>query len=229
MKKTHPTTHALLAILSLVCLLFSSSFSGFIPVTTVVNAPISGIEPVSNFPTITNFVHTLNLTSPETVVTGVYIPNTFAYGVVQQPAGSPGFVSAENDVLTQFGMAGSYGTTGLLAHNNLAGTSFSFVQPGQTIVAVQGDGTLEYYHVYAVEKYQALSPNSPYSNFRSLDVPGQDLSATELFMHVYAQPGNLVLQTCIANGDQQSWGRLFILAEPISEFVPQPVQIEPGC
>ena len=229
MKKNHPTLHSFLAILSLVCMLLSSSFSGFIPVTTAVNAPISGVDPVSNFPTITNFVQTLSLTNPETVVTGVYIPNTFAYGVVQQPGGSPGFVSAENDVLTQFGMAGSYGTTGLLAHNHLAGTSFSSVHPGQTIVAVQGDGTLEYYHVYAVEKYQALSPNSPYSNFRSLDIPGQDLSATELFMHVYAQPGNLVLQTCIANGDQQSWGRLFILAEPISEFVPQPVQIEPGC
>ncbi len=229
MNRNHPSLNSFLVILSLACLLISSSFSGYIPVTTAVNAPFNGANPVSNFPTITHFVHTLDLTNTESAVTGVYIPNTFAYGVVQQPASAPGFVSSENDVLTQFRMAGNYGTTGLLAHNHLAGTSFTSVQPGQTIVTVKGDGTLEYYHVYAVERYQALSPNSPYSSFLNLDNSGQYLSATELFMHIYAQPGNLVLQTCIASGDELSWGRLFILAEPVSEFVPQPLPLEPGC
>lgn len=228
MKRNNKTNKFLLVIVSLVCLIFSSSFTGYIPATSTSGALFPNAGPVSSLPTISRFVKSLDLTTSDTV-TGVYIPDTFAYSVIQQPAAAPGFVSSEDDVLTQFSMADSYGTTGLLAHNTLAGTSFSSVHPGQTIVTVQGDGTLEYYHVYAVEKYQALSPNSPYSNFRSLDVSGQDLSATELFMHIYAQPGNLVLQTCIASGDELSWGRLFILAEPISEFVPQPVQIEPGC
>lgn len=228
MKRNNKSFNSLLIIVSLVCLIFSSSFTGYIPATSSSGAIFPNASPVSSLPTISRFVNTLDLTTSETV-TGIYIPNTFAYGVVQQPSGAPGYVSSDADVLTQFGMADDYGTTGLLAHNHLAGFSFTSVQPGQTIVAVHGNGSLEYFHVYAVERYQALSPNSPYSNFRSLDNSTSDISATELFMHVYAQPGNLVLQTCIASGNEPSWGRLFILAEPISEFVPLPVPAEPGC
>jgi len=227
-KRNNKSFNSLLIIVSLVCLIFSSSFTGYIPATSSSGAIFPNASPVSSLPTISRFVHTLDLTTANTL-TGIYIPDTFAYGVVQQPLSAPGYVSDDNNVLTQFRMADDYGTTGLLAHNHLAGINFSSVLPGQTIVTVQGDGSLEYFHVYAVERYQAVSPNSPYSNFRSLDYSSTDISATQLFMHVYAQPGNLVLQTCIANGDEPSWGRLFILAEPISEFVPLPVPAEPGC
>jgi hypothetical protein len=153
-------------------------------------------------------------------VTGVYIPNTFAFNVVQQPAGNPAYVSSAEDVITQFALASKYGSIGLMAHNNLAGATFENVIPGQTIVVIYGDGSLDYYHITAIEKYQALSPTSPYSQFVNLDTNGAVMSAEDLFMHVYANAGTLVLQTCIANGNQTSWGRMFILAEPIQEFQP---------
>jgi phage tail protein X len=42
------------------------------------------------------------------------------------------------------------------------------------------------------------------------------LTATDLFNHVYATGDRLVLQTCIANHGQASWGRLFIIAQPVT-------------
>ncbi len=219
MKRFKSTFRFFLILTSLLCLLLTSGFSSFIPETagetelnqeTIVN---------SSLPTISHFVQSLQLSSSEKV-TGVYIPNTFAFNVVQQPAGNPAYVSSAEDVITQFSMASNYGSIGLMAHNNLAGATFEKVIPGQTIVVIYGDGTLDYYHITAIEKYQALNPTSPYSQFVNLDTNGAVMSAEDLFMHVYANAGTLVLQTCIANGNQASWGRMFILAEPIQEFQP---------
>lgn len=75
---------------------------------------------------------------------------------------------------------------------------------------------MDYYRVTAAESYQALVPNSPYSDFVNLDDPtGKVITSSELFKHVYARPDTLVFQTCInANGDP-SWGRLFVTAEKV--------------
>src|SRR5919106_3860917 len=55
---------------------------------------------------------------------GIYVPEIFAAHVVQQPMGKDEFVSPRQGILTQFGLASKLGSTGLLAHNYLAGERF---------------------------------------------------------------------------------------------------------
>ncbi len=146
-------------------------------------------------------------------VAGVYADGVFAFPVVRQPRGNAGFVSSQPAVVTLFSMASQYNTIGLLAHNNLAGAEFDRLLVGQTITLVYASGEVKTYEVAAVERYQALSPASPYSDFINLDTH-QRQSASELFTHVYAPGQRLVLQTCIAAKGMLSWGRLFIIALP---------------
>lgn len=157
---------------------------------------------------------------------GVYIDNTFALRVVQQPSSNPGFVSSEPDVATEFSMAAQYGTTALLAHNTAAGEYFDEIADGQKIVLVYGDGDLRHYKVDQIRQFQALTPTSPYSNFIDLSVPEQTLSAEKLFYQIYQSDGDLVFQTCIERDGELSWGRLFIIAHPIDalHFLKKPAQ-----
>jgi hypothetical protein len=157
----------------------------------------------------------------------VYVPDTFAFPVVQQPHENPTFVSSTPDVVTQFGLASDFGTTGFLAHNTLSGESFFDLQHGQTIFLIMGDGSIQTYMVMETLRYQALTPSSPYSNFRDLDHTNLELSSTEVFNMVYADPGQLVFQTCIeANGDV-NWGRLFVIAVPMGRVTNQGLSISP--
>ncbi len=145
---------------------------------------------------------------------GVYIPDVLADSVVQQPAGQSTFVSTTPDVLTQFAAASSLGSTGLLAHNYLAGDRFTLMHEGQFVYLVYGNGRMSVYEITQILQYQALQPESPYSNFVDLS-NGRLMSAGDTFAAVYGRPGAVVFQTCImANGDS-SWGRLFVVAEPM--------------
>lgn len=147
---------------------------------------------------------------------GVFVAGVLALPVVPQPNGNLAYVSSQEGVATEFALARKYGSIGLLAHNYLAGKAFFQLKPGDLIALVYGDGRLETYRVLRLERYQALSPNSPYSTFVDLNNPQTRLSSTELFMRIYGSGKRLVLQTCIEQNGQPSWGRLFILAEPLS-------------
>lgn len=164
---------------------------------------------------LTEFIPTVRNGNAGQIV-GVFVNNAFAFKVVQQPASNPGFVSEETDVVTEFSMAANYGTIGLLAHNTAAGKDFSNILDGMKIVLVYGDGTLARFRVSQIRQYQALSPRSPYSNFKDLADPAQTMSVESLFYKIYQSDGNLVLQTCIEKDGEASWGRLFIIAEPIT-------------
>jgi hypothetical protein len=147
---------------------------------------------------------------------GVYIPGILAAPVVQQPAGKDGFVSPRQNILTQFGLASEFGSTGLLAHNNLAGASFSQLETNQKIYLIYGDGQIKTFVVTKILRYQALEPNSTSSKF--IDLNTQDsLRAAEVFSKVYNRQGKVVFQTCISAGDEPSWGRLFVVAELYSQ------------
>ena len=146
---------------------------------------------------------------------GIYIPEILAAPVIQQPAGNHEFVSPRQNVLTQFNLASQFGTTGLLAHNYLAGESFSLLQKDQKFYLIHGDGQVSSYVVKDVLRYEALEPDSTLSSFVNLE--SSDLfTAAELFSQVYARPGNVILQTCISRDNNLSWGRLFVIAEPSS-------------
>jgi len=144
---------------------------------------------------------------------GVYVTNVLALPVVQQPSGNAGYVSGNDGEATQFRMATQYGNIGLLAHNHLAGKTFSSLIVGQEVRLVYGDGRVEYFVIKEVLKYQALQPNSPYSSFRNLD-NDDILSAEQMFKRVYFGDHHVTFQTCIDAEGNPSWGRLFIIAVP---------------
>lgn len=144
---------------------------------------------------------------------GLYVPELFAIPVVQQPVGDPEFVSPRHNILTQFGLASRFGSTGLLAHNYLAGESFAILKEDQIIHLVYGDGAVATFFVTEILEYQALEPDSTTSHFINLQ-DGALLSAPALFSEVYSIEGRVILQTCISKGNQLNWGRLFVIAEP---------------
>jgi len=146
---------------------------------------------------------------------GIYIPEILAAPVVQQPKGNNGFVSLKQNVVTQFGLASQFGSTGLLAHNNLAGISFSLLEKNQKIYLIYGDGQISTFVVTEILRYRALKPNSTSSKFIDLNTNGL-LKASEVFSNVYDRQGQVIFQTCISKGDELSWGRLFVIAEPYS-------------
>ena len=147
-------------------------------------------------------------------VTGLYAEDILAYSVRRQPDGNLGYVSEAADEVTQFGLAAQYGTTAFLAHNYLAGASFSELTVGQYITLVYGDGSTAAFRIDAIRRYQALSPDSTQSRFVDLK-SGEELSASALFYSVYTNDGAVVLQTCIANEGISTWGRLFVQASPV--------------
>jgi len=160
-----------------------------------------------------NFISTV-YTGQANTITGLYVEGFFAMDVRQQPAGNPGYISPDENTVTEFGMARDYGTIGMLAHNYLAGEAFYSLVAGQVVYLVFGDGSVQPYTIANVLSYQALQPNSPYSNFVNVDNPEEYLTAADLFYSIYGQEDALVLQTCIENQGIDTWGRLFIIAIP---------------
>lgn len=166
-------------------------------------------------PTLANFIESVKDGSISTL-RGVYIQGVMAYPVVQQPAGKPGYVTGTDGQVTQFKMASTYGTVGLLAHNYLAGASFTQIKKGDVITLVYGNGKTSTFLVTDILRYQAHNPLSPYSNFTDLDTK-ELYTAEQLFKKVYTGDYHLTLQTCIEKDGDLSWGRLFIIARPITE------------
>ena len=149
------------------------------------------------------------------LVRGVYIPELFALPIQQQPSSNPLFVSEEPGVLTDFKTAHDQGSVGLLAHNYLAGRDFASIKPGQEAILVYGDGKLENFVVTHIYRFQALSPSSPHSDFIDLET-GEKLTFDQVFTKVYAGPRHLTFQPSIYQQKDPSWGRLFVIAEPIT-------------
>jgi hypothetical protein len=147
------------------------------------------------------------------VLRGVYVSNTLAFPIVQQPDDEPYYVSSQNGEVTQFGTASQYGNIGLLAHNNLSGKSFSKLAVGQEVELVYGDGRIEKFVITEVLHFQALQPQSQQSSFLNLD-HAETLSASQMFDRAYTGSHHLTFQTCIKANGNMSWGRLFVLASP---------------
>lgn len=146
---------------------------------------------------------------------GIYIPELLAAPVVQQPVGRNEFVSPRQGIVTQFGLASQFGSTGLLAHNYLAGENFALLEEGRKFYLIYGDGRTATFVVTEIQYYQALEPTSPLSNFLDLG-NGALLTTPEVFSKVYDRPGQVIFQTCISAEGDPAWGRLFAIAEPSS-------------
>ena len=171
----------------------------------------------ASLPTFMDFSNSVQ-NGQASVLRGVYTRDVLALPVVQQPSDSPAYVSSYDGLVTQFGMAAQYGTVGLLAHNHLAGRSFSGLAVGQEVRLVYGDGHVERFVITEILEYQALQPTSPYSSFRDL-ASDEVLSAQQMFQRVYQGERHITFQTCIDAEGNPSWGRLFIIAEPDTEHL----------
>jgi hypothetical protein len=175
---------------------------------------LSSDSHTSNLPLLNAFISQVK-NGQSDQLRGVYIPEILAAPVVKQPAGNTGFVSPRQNILTQFGLASQFGSTGLLAHNSLAGASFSQLEADQKIYLIYGDGQISTFVVTKILRYQALEPNNTSSKFIDLNT-NESLKASEVFSKVYNRQGQVVFQTCISAGNELSWGRLFVIAEPYS-------------
>lgn len=148
------------------------------------------------------------------VLRGVYIDGLLALPVMQQPGNNAGYVSTIDNTVTQFAMASQFGTVGLLAHNYLSGQYFSQLIPGMIITSIYGDGRTEYFQVTQILRYRATSPYSVYSDFVDLDTQ-EYLTGSALFAKVYTGSRHITFQTCITQDGNSSWGRLFIIGQPV--------------
>jgi hypothetical protein len=216
--------HFLLLSLVIAASLFSFRAAAAIPVTG--EAFIDKGEQMAVLPALSSFVGSMR-NGQASQLSGVYVPGVMAYPILQQPASDAAFVSTQPNSVTQFRMAGQFNSIGLLAHDYLAGAIFPRLEKGSDIVLVYGDGSTKYYRVFDILRYQALSPNSPYSNFVDLGSK-KTLSAEQAFFSTYGLgQSTLVLQTCISTATVSSWGRLFVLARPIEATSPSLLQVMP--
>ena len=195
---------------SLLALLFLSLFLHPQPVIA------AGTPGTADLPALTDFSQTVQNGNAR-VLRGVYVKDVLALPVAQQPSSNAGYVSNKDGEVTQFAMASKFGNIGLLAHNHLAGRVFSQLAIGQEVRLVYGDGKIKTYIVTDILRYQALTPTSPYSDFRSLD-GGKTLNAEQMFKRVYFGDPHVTFQTCIAKNGNASWGRLFVIAIPKAEY-----------
>lgn len=181
------------------------------PVPTLTPTPVPP-TPTVEAPFFDQFVMSVVNNNPAQLV-GVYVDGVMAYPVIQQPSGNAAFVSALDNVVTRFALVTQMFSSniGLLGHNYLAGRNFIYLTPGQIITLVYGDGSTRDYDVQYDEKFQALNPLSPTTNFVDL-VSGDTLTSTELFYRVYGGNTTTTLQTCIDRNGNSSWGRLFVIA-----------------
>ena len=182
-----------------------------IATTSLGAGPSVSITPV--FPGLGDFISSIINGDPGIVV-GVYVEDLFALPVIQQPQDEPSYVSEEKGLLTQFDLPAKHGVVGILAHNTLSGSLFTQLAVGDEVVVVYGDGRSELYIVANAESYQALDPESPYSEFININGASDlKISSANLYNDIYGVADSLVFQTCIEAGGNPSWGRLFITAE----------------
>jgi hypothetical protein len=191
---------------------FTVSFIPMIPVTGVVSDSNNYLNTRSSADLSSSQFSFSHATSKQ--VTQANSENLFTLSVVQQPSGNSAYVSTKRDTATQFSLATQHGSIGLIAHNYLAGKKFSNLTSGSVITVTFSDGSKVDYKVSGIYQYQALNPTSPYSKYVDPSSPDKVLSVEDVFNTIYGVSDRLVLQTCITKDGVQSWGRLFVVADP---------------
>ncbi len=206
-----PKTISRRIVLSIVLLLVASAI--LIPQHSVFADPLTDTPVI---PDLTSFTLAVSNGDAATL-RGVYAEGAFAFPIVQQPAGYAGYISTKAGLVTQFSMASDYGNIGLLAHDTLSGQYFTWLTLGERILLVYGNGRIEYFTVTNIYKYQATSPYSMNSDFIDLNTH-ELLTANGLFHKVYMGARHITFQTCIESNGNTSWGRLFVIAEPETNY-----------
>ena len=197
--------------------IFASAFLFILLCTFALPNRVYALNVSNTFPTLSTFIETVK-NGKASALRGVYVSNTMALSIEQQPAGNPGYVSNTDNVATQFNSASQVGNIGLLAHNTHAGGLFSSIKIGDKIILVFGDGHTETFIVSGIQRFQALNSQSIYSQFKDIETQ-TTYSANNLFNKEYRGDYHLTLQTCIMKSGDPSWGRLFITAIPVEKSI----------
>ena len=180
-------------------------------ILATIYVPVKSVQASASPISLNKFTEALNESDSSKLV-GVYVNNILALRVVQQV--STYSVSSLTNTATQFGLAANYGSIGLLAHNYLSGRHFSELITGTEINLIFGNGNIRTYQVEKIKKYQALSPDDLDSDFVNLDNPSGTISGDQVINETYGA-GGLILQTCLENNGNLTWGRLFIIASEV--------------
>jgi len=167
-----------------------------------------------NIPAFYNFVVAVT-DGQAKIVRGVYVPGTLALRVMQQPAGDPSLVLNINGVATQFSSAAQNQVIGLLAHNDLGGAAFSRLSLGQEVRIIYGNGQVKYYRINRLARFQAVQAGSDAGKYVDL-ISKVTYTAQNIFKMFYTGETHVTLQTCITLAGNSSWGRLFVIADPVS-------------
>ena len=169
-----------------IIVLFSLSLQGLVPFCIPISSSnIFGLNSDTQagyFPSISEFAFEISSNPSSASLSGIYVENILADRIVQQPIGNPGYVSNEEDTVTQFSMATHFGTIGILAHNTAAGAAFFELELDDVIYLVQSSGKLQSFIVKEIQEYQAIWPNNTYSDFFDLRDPSSLISAQTLFL-----------------------------------------------
>lgn len=172
--------------------------------------PSPTAEPTDDLPALDSFVASVaNGQGSDRV--GIFVENLFSYPILPQPANDPAWITSNFGEVTEFRIVRQHtGNEGLIAHNYLAGGEFYSLKVGDIAELVLGDGSVIEFEIYDIQQFQALSPNSPTSDFLDL-ATGDKLSASDLFYRVYGGNMTLTFQTCINRDNISTWGRTFII------------------
>jgi len=146
-------------------------------------------------------------------VPSIYLEGIKYFRITHQPVGSFNHVTSLEDVVTSFQTAEEQGNLGLIAHNYLAGRYFSELELGDHLYLKDAQGKTRTYHLQQVLKFRAISPGNPSSYFVDLQA-NEVYPAADLARRIYFGSHRVVLQTCISQGDELEWGRLFLLFYP---------------
>jgi hypothetical protein len=147
-------------------------------------------------------------------ITGLFVPEYGGFYVIQQPDNLDGTVSPVEGVLTQFNRPSKGGVIGLLAHNFAAGKWFNKFEVGDLLYTVLGNGETTAYRLTEKVEYRAIDGKNVQTDFVDL-TSGSTRNVDQVYQRVYTGKPHLTLQTCLQQGDDLTWGRLFLLADPI--------------
>jgi hypothetical protein len=117
-------------------------------------------------------------------------------------------------VATQFGLAAHNLVIGLMAHDDLAGAFFSYLKMGQEVCIVYGDGRVGYYQINHLARFKAPQPDSQNGIYMDLNL-NITYTAQDLFTMFYNGDAHVTFQACIHQGENLSWGQLFVTAIPV--------------
>jgi len=164
---------------------------------------------------IENLLNTQINGNPSEVV-GAIVEGLFISPVVQQTANEMGWVSDAYNTLTSLQTARQTGDIGLAAVQQQLGEKFFAFDLGQTILILMGDGAFLIFQVDSAIQFQTIDPENPSSDLINLNT-NEVYTINALEQYLYNGSNRLVFQTNIIRDGIDQWGRLIVIATPVTD------------